>query len=73
MNGGGSEGHLILHDMCTQQLEALNVKVELSLPSPNSLFLQPMVHLENQSKPSSKYNNKNFSSGSKLDLNLTQG
>jgi hypothetical protein len=67
-----SKGHFILHDMCTRQLAALNVEVGPPLPSPNPLFLQPLVHLENQSNPSSKYNNKNFSSDSKLYLNLNQ-
>jgi hypothetical protein len=43
-----SEGRWIQHDMCTQQLEALNVEVEGPLPSPNPLFLLPMVHLENK-------------------------
>jgi len=43
----------------------------------SSPITQPLIptttsHFENQSNPSSKYNNKNFSSGSKLDLNLNQ-
>jgi hypothetical protein len=41
-----SKGHFILHDMCTQQLAALNVEVGPPLPSPNPLFLQPLVHLK---------------------------
>jgi hypothetical protein len=31
-----------------QQLEALNVEVDVPFPSPNPLFLQPMVHLEDK-------------------------
>jgi hypothetical protein len=71
-NGGGflRPFHTTWHVYTT--IEAFNVEVGLLLPSPNPLFLQPLVHFENQSNPSSKYNNKNFSSGSKLDLNLNQ-